>query len=557
MPGAAQELVIGPFSGGINQFSDKSAIADNELEDCINFDIDLDGSLKSRPPVSLLYGTSTVVTIGTPSQYQIILGTYVYNGVRFILFHTRLSGSATTNIVQIYWVDGPNAGTTTDIGTGDGAFSTSIRYEQVIYIIPAPGSSTGGYSYNLPTGIITAIPTMPKGNAAVVYKDTLYIGGGNSTNGSRLYFSALANFASWPGTNFFDINPGDGYTLQDFLIYQDNIILAKNSTTYVLSYDTSPAQAVLKSISTNIGVMGPYSLVSYENSVFFLHYSIVYEMTNYDFTRISTKIPFELDQTIEATSGVFTSSGYKFPIFLSQLGDRLVARFYNRIYVYHLRIKAWTRWHSDDANIQNIGPIYELDRLNSTVVQGWKTYVGCSALWNVPDNIGVGTDHLFSKIFKMEDNYNSTTRENGEINVTPKNISCSIFTKVYDVGLSHRFKRLMHWGVDMVTANNVTGTLFPLSMAYRVTWGQLSQLTWSQLQTWGYPLFAIPSTTQITPVINRVDRRYIRFPKSLRFRLLQFEVQVATQGNTTDGPARLYTITAFISSKQLVPSAVN
>lgn len=555
MPGKVSELQIGPFSGGINQFSDKSAIADNELEDCLNFDIDLDGSLKSRPPWNLLYGLSTPVTIGFPTQYQIILGTYVYNGVRFIIFHTRTENATTNALVQIYWVDGPNAGTTTNLATGDGTFTTSIRYENTVYLIPSPSSSTGGYSYNLSTGVVSAIATMAKGNAAVVYKDTLYIGGGASTNRSRLYFSALADFTNWPGSNFFDINPGDGDALQDFLIYQDNILLAKDNATYVLAYDTIPAQAVLKSVSTTVGVKGPYCLVPYENSVFFLQYATVYEMANYDFTRISTKIPFELDNTIESYPGA--GANYQFPVFLSAVGDRLVARFYNRLYVYHLRIRSWTRWYSKDHNIQNIGPITELDRTNASTVEGWRTYVACSAVDNVMDSTAhVGTN-LISKIFQMKDTYDGTTVELGDLAVASSTIDCSILTKTYDIGISHRFKRLMHWGVDMVTANNVTGTLYPMSMAYRVTWSQLSGYTWSQLKTWGYPLFSPPSAVQISPIINRVDRRYIRFPKSLRFRLLQFKIEVTTVGNTTDGPARLYTITAFVGSKQLVPSGVN
>lgn len=556
MPGAIQELNIGPFSGGINQFSDKSAIADNELEDCINFEVDLDGSLKSRPPWSVLYGLETATTIGFPRQYQLILGTYVYGGVRFILFHTRMNGSSTVATTQIYWVDGVNAGTTSDLSTGDGKFSTSIRYEDTIYIIPAPGSSTGGYSYNLGTGVVTAIASMPKGNAAVVYKDTLYIGGGDTTNRSRLRFSNVADFTTWGGSNFFDINPGDGDTVQDFLIYQDNILIAKDNATYILAYDTSPAQAVVKNINTAVGVKGPHCLVPYENSVFFLQYSTVYEMVNYDFTRISTKIPFELDQTIEHNN-FSDPEGWQFPVFLSNLGDRLLARFYNRLYVYHLRVRSWTRWHSDDTSIQNIGPVTELDRTNANTVQGWKTYVACSALQNVIDKNQVGTDHTYSKIFQMQDTYDPSTVENGQIVSTPVDISCSAVTKVYDIGISHRFKRLMHWGVDMVTARDVTGTLFPLSMAYRVTWAELSTFTWSQLHTWGYPLFTSPSVTQLSPIINRVDRRYIRFPKALRFRLLQFQIDVKTQGNSTDGPARLYTVTAFIGSKQLAPSAVN
>lgn len=557
MPGAIQELVIGPFSGGINQFSDKSAIADNELEDCVNFDIDLDGSLKSRPPWTLLYGNNSN-PLGASSQNQLILGTYVYNGVRFIVFHTN-GDTGTKTSVQIYWVDGINAGTTSDISTTNGTYSTSIRYGDIVYIIPSPGSTGPGYSYNLSTGVVAAVAAMPKGNAAVVYKDSLFIGGGDTgTNKSRLWFSALADFTNWPGTNFFDINPGDGDTLEDFLIYQDNILLTKDNATYVLAYDTTPAQAVLKNINTDIGTKGPRCLVPYENSIFFLQYSTVYEMINYDFARVSTKIPFEFDATIPH-AGSTEFSKWQYPVFLSRVGDRLVARFYNNLYVYHLRIKSWTRWISNDPNIQGIGPIFELDRTNANTVQGWETYVACSAIDNVQDSSGVFVSSVFSKIFQMKDTFDSNSVENGDITpaATPLTIDCFITTKQYDIGISHRFKRLMHWGVDMVTAADVTGILFPMAVNYRIKWSELLTYTWADLHTWGYPLLTVPAVTQISPVANKADRRFIRFSKSLRFRLLQFKVKLSVSGNLTDGPARLYTITAFIGAKELVPAAVN
>ena len=42
MPGAP--IQVGPFVGGLNTFSDATAIADNELTVCENFELDLDGS---------------------------------------------------------------------------------------------------------------------------------------------------------------------------------------------------------------------------------------------------------------------------------------------------------------------------------------------------------------------------------------------------------------------------------------------------------------------------------------------------------------------------------
>lgn len=562
MPGPVQELKIGPFSGGINQFSDKSAIADNELEDCVNFDIDLDGSLKSRSPWSLL--TSTIATDNVslvPNGTARILGTFVYGGYRLV-FYSKFDTVA-GNTVYKYTVDGPSAGTHTAIAglVANSTYSTAIRSEDIIYLIPTPNSALGGASYVLSTGVATQIATMPGGNTALVYKDSLYIGGGTTTTRSRVRFSALANYASWPGTNFFDIDPGAGDGVQDFLLYQDNVLIAKDNGTYVLAYDTNPAQAVVKQINNNIGVKGPYCLVPYENSVFFLQYSTVYEMVNYDFTRVSTKIPFDLDVTIDNPYQMSGGLTWVWPTFISRVGDRLVARFYNRLYVYHLRIRSWTRWETNDPNIKYMGPMFELDRTNSTTVMGWETFISITALNNIMDSsigfISTMPGGYCVKIFKYEDRYESVIRENGNIAVTPVDINCFMLSKVYDIGLSHRFKRLMHWGVDMVTARDVTGTLYPLSIAYRVTWAQLHGLTWAQLQSWGYPTFIIPSTTQIASIISRVDRRYIRFPKSLRFRLLQFKVEVPTQGNTTDGPARVYTITAFIGSKELVPAAVN
>ena len=47
----ASPVRIGPFVGGMNTYSGPSAIADNEAVELLNVDIDLDGAIKSRPPV--------------------------------------------------------------------------------------------------------------------------------------------------------------------------------------------------------------------------------------------------------------------------------------------------------------------------------------------------------------------------------------------------------------------------------------------------------------------------------------------------------------------------
>jgi hypothetical protein len=572
MASSIAELKIGPFSGGINTASDGSAIADNELVDCVNFDVDLDGSLKSRPPWRVLYGIQTSVTDTTaPKCSQTVLGTFVYGGVRFILFTLHIETTTTiTDSVRIYYMDGVNAGNVVQIGTG--RFSRAIRYGDDIYIVPDINTTHGGLKYSLNDGVVTVLATMPTGYSAAVYKDRLWITGrravvtaqNNVTGGSsRLFFSNLGDFTGWPTSQFFDINPGDGDATQELVVYQDNLLIFKDSATYVLAYDTQPTAATLLVVNPDIGVQGPRTVVSYENSVFLQMHNKVYEMANYDFNLISVKMPFEYDTTVPTTAPYGTSSqSFKWPIFISLVGDRLISRFYNRLYIYHTRLRAWTRYESNDTNIHYLGPIVELDSTNAGPVRGWKTFIATSALTLTPDSFSFdGTENnwfRYTKLFIMEDRYEESNTEFGNtLDTTPVDIDLDIKTKIYDIGVSHRFKRLFHWGVDVITGKDVTGILTPFSIEYRVTWETLHNYHWHDLQTWGYPLYGNPATTQIQPVESGLYRRFIRFPKSLRFRLLQFQVQMMTSGSTVDGPARLYSLTAFIASKQLVPKTFN
>lgn len=553
-----QELKLGPFAGGINAYSDQSAIADNEMVDCINFDIDLDGSLKSRPPWTLYKSITTTIATGTtpPNSDQLILYSGTYGAVRFAIIQSNHSG---TDNVYIQYFDGVNAGTLSLIAAG--LYSKAVRYDDFIYIVPLGTTSLGtGQRYALSSGATTTIANMPNGYSAVVYKDRLWISGRrNIPNNSRLFFCAIGDFTSWPTTNFFDINPGDGDAMQDMTVYQDNLVCFKDSATYVLSYDTNVAGAVLQMVNADIGVTGPRCVVNYENSVFVLKYNQVYEMVNYDFTRVSVKVPFEFDNLVP--SG-FTGQDWRYPICMSLVGDRLICSFYNRTYVYHLRLRAWTKYQSNDVNINYLGPIVLLDNTNVSARQGFNTYIATSSLAKNIDNSGPGISSAWKsyfKLFMMEDRYSNSAVENGESAppATPVNISLKAVTKAFDVGVSHRFKRLTQWGADVITSRSVTGTVYPFSVSYQVTWAQLHSTQWHNLNTWQYPLFAVPSTVQAISTSAGIARRYIKFPKALRFRLVQFQIDMVTIGNTTDGPARLYSVTMFMSGKAVVPSAVS
>lgn len=554
---AVHELHIGPYAGGINRYSDISAINESEMADCINFDISLDGSLQSRPPWRLLYQDNAATTPSstvTPS-FQLILGSYTYNGVRQVFFYSDTINTGTPGF-GIYFFDGVNAGTVQLIAAG--RFSKSVRYGDKVYLIPDLNHvDDNGIEYDLTTGIATSAP-LKRGYSCVIYKDRLWITGRRGlTPESRLFFSDPGNMKSFQSTSFFDINPGDGDATQDLVVYQDNLIIYKDSATYVLTFDTNPAQAALQMVNADVGVSGPRCVIPYENSIFVMQYNQVYEMVNYDFTRISVKIPFEYDATLPDTT-----SGYawKDPIWLGRIGDRLIARFYNRLYVYHLRLRAWTRWESKDTNIQYIGYVLLVDNTNTGLRRGFNSYVATSSLNAQQDSVNIGAVtgwNKYQKLFIMDDRYENTFVENGNSILVANDISCSMQTKAFDLGYTHRFKHLMSWGIDVITGRDTTGIAIPFAVVYSATWQQLANYQWHQLNTWQYPLLQIPSNTVTQPIGAGLNRRFIRFPKSLRFRLIQFQVNMVTTGNTVDGPARMYSVTALVSARQLAPKAVN
>jgi hypothetical protein len=554
---AIHELEFGPFSGGINTYSDPSKIQDNEVVDAVNFDFSLDGSFTSRPPWDVLYAEKISGITGSvnPECTQVVIGSFVYGGIRFVIFTSNHIGGDWASYV--YYLEGPNEGTIAKIG--DGRHGKAHRYANRIYLVPFDQDSQGmGLEYILSSGLTNVISGMPVGYASVVYKDRLWVSGRrNVPNNSRLLFSELGNFASWNNSiNFFDVAPGDGDAVHELAIYQDNIVIFKDNATYILTYDQGPPQAVLQVINTEIGAMGPYCVGTYENSIFILKYNEVYQMSNYDFARVNLKLPFEFDET---TVG---NADWDISFWLSVVGDRLVVRFFNRLYIYNLRLQAWTRWESEDPSIHYLGPIITLDNTNTNLRRGVNRFVAGSSLTRNIDSDGPGSSgnwNKYIKLFFMEDQYSDTAIENGNV-ISPEessDINLSLTTKQFGFGLSHRFKRLTHWGVDVFTSKEVSGTLIPFTIAYQTTWGELEAIPWEQLQSWQYPLTELPSISQIVPAGAGIHSRYIRFPTSIRFRLLQFKVELKTKGNTIDGPVVFYSITAFLAPKQLLSKAVN
>lgn len=523
MPGIPIQL--GPFVGGLNTESDPSSIADNELVECVNMELDLDGSLISRPPI-----TTTTNDDGWTDRI------YLAGTVR-IGSDTYIIGSNADGTWQF-------TGGTWTLITDTMSTATVLQYNDVAYLIPFPGHSsialakwtpTGGFSDVSPSNLKTMMSSNSDygGCSLAIYKGRMFItpGPGKDDNTSRLIFSDPGDPETFSATTqFIDVNPGDGQRLMDMAVFEDNLILFKEDSTYVLSFTSTPSDAELLLLNQDIGVSWNRCVVPYENSLFIYHRQKVYEIRNYNFQCVNIRVPHELDTTAPSTRTDI--------IVFNRFGERLIIRLGNNIYVYGLRTKTWSTWESADDSLHNFGNLVHY------LTSSEDSYYAGSSL------------DADTNVFLLKDEYSSTTEKNG---TTAVDISCSVKTKDYDFGTPYKHKRLMWWGADIVSPMPITGTLEPVTSIFQPTWGMLKNqsMTWDDLLTWG----ATNTTpTVITTVANsgrRTDRLYIRFPKGCRFRKVNFTIDIDTDGSTLEGPIKLYTLTFIGNEKSFVVQDVN
>lgn len=513
MASAGQSLRIGPFRGGLNTASDPTAIADTELADCVNFDIDIDGSLTSRPPVtSLLDGPRSGETVD-------MLGYFVSDtGTAYLLASTD----------EHIWYFG--SGTWVQIATGR-KIRAMVQYNGLAWLIADHASANDGGSWDPPAvfgdpGTFTAIATMPRGGAAAIYKERLFIAPGPhaNSNTSRLFFSALADPTSWPGSNFIDISPGDGQKLLDIFVVSSNMYLFKNDSTYVYTYDSAPDKGVVNTLSKTIGVSYTGCVDQYEDVLYIYHEDFVYELINYKYTKLNIKVNFSADLT--------GSTVYHQANALSVVGDRIVVRYFDKVYVFSTKTRTWSRWVTTRVFSRLI---QEPRPSNTTALQ---RYVSGSAIEDTR------ATYVFQEGFDVS---------------ASESMTCSVTTKVFDFDTPDKFKKLYWWGIDIISSGTVTGTVVPVVYTFNVTWGSLISQTWGAMTafTWAQPSTVAPQIVDVQNTAGSVSRKFLKFLKAIRFRSVFFQISLTADGTTATSPVKIFTLNPVIGIRQAVPKEIN
>lgn len=523
MPG--QELRLGPFIGGLNLFSDPSAVADTEMVTCINYEVGIDGSLLSRPPITVHQSSPPSAT----SNMKILLladlaGTFYLIG---------------SNGQGVY----KSTGGAWTLISGTISSDAAIQYNDKVWFFPKAGAANGGATWDGTT--FTTLTTLPGASSAITFKERAWIvpGINATTNTARLQYSLTADPSSWNtgDATFVDINPGDGHKLIDIITYQDNLILFKEDSTYVFAFDIVPSSSSLKKVNNTIGASGYNCVVPFENSVFVFHRNSIYEIINYHWTKVNIKVPPVYDNSVP------TGGSYVLPYFITIFGDRLLFRYYRKLYSFGLRTRTWSEFQfSTTNNEQWLGPLVK-----------WPSSSG--GIYNLDVYYGGSSINNDIKTFKLQNGYDSSTTESAPITCTmqTKNFDSAYGRRYRIFSFGQRFKKMHWWGADVVTSQSVTGTATPVVTNFEVTWTQAKQYTWAQLNTWGQPLLTIPGTTTTWANPGSNARHFVKFMKSLRYRQVNFQIIMTTDGTLNTGPARLFGILNVMEVKQVVTEGSN
>jgi len=507
----AEGILLGPFTGGLNLASDPASVQDLDLTICQNMELDLDGALRNRYPfedlTATMPGTGIMKLLGiytAPAGANYLLGS---NGNNSTYYFTG------TGWVQI---------------TSSLAAAAMVQYKGKAWLIADPNTSQNGGSWD-PVAGFAAVPGIPRGRTIETNKERLWVGPGVgvATNGARMTYSAVGAPTTWPDTpttpggGYFNVNDGDGQNIVNIIVYYSDILIFKERSTYRFTFNTDPGQGTLSRLSDTVGSAGQFATISYEGLIYVLFDDKVYSLTNYNFDRVSIKVPLVSSNP---------SLSLRDPYILSHWNDKLIVQYHSDTFVYSLRTQTWSTWVSS-----KVGTLGRVISLPASSFEPDRAYL-------------MSNDVANYKLYRVS----------AEDAIVTETLDCRVRTKHYDYQSPGTFKKLAFWGADVISKVSVTGKVAPVVYAVPVTWGDIQHIHWGDLGTWGRLLDTVIDVTDTASISSTVgERKFIRYIKALRFRQVYFEVQFVTDGSFSQAPVKLFTLTTYVTDKQHVPWKVN
>lgn len=514
MASTSEPIQIGPFVGGLNTYSDPTAVEDNQVVQCINFEPDLDGSLVSRPPVM---ATLATLPLGATGNVRLLGTFYGPAGTPYVIASDGLSST-------YYYT-----GTSWSLITNTLAAQAMVQFNDKAWMLAPAGSANPGGSWS-PGGTFTAEPNMPKGDSIVALKNRLWVAVGREadSNGTRMYFSkVLGQTPFWQvAPDFIDVGSGDGQNIVSLLVYFNNLVIFRTRSIYTFQYTSDPSSGVISQIVPGVGLNDARSATVSDDRVYFMYQDRAYEFYNNRARQINIQVPFKSRNRV----GIYS------PYSVSMFNNRVMFQYWDATFVYHLKTQTWTTWESIEHSA--FGQFYELERTSDArraIVFGARAVptggTRAAPTLVVEDTVGSAHEHMI----------------------------CTLQTKNYDYEASSVYKRLFWWGANAVFRGEVRAIATPITYNYSITWGQLLSTTWSKLldYTWGQPLSGtLEIQTDQQTAGSGSMRKFVKFLKGARFRQINFKVVFDTDGSIGTAPVRLFSLMTYVRAKEKVSKTV-
>lgn len=505
MPGTPVQL--GPFTEGMNNEDEETTIGDNQLADVVNFELDNDGSLYSRP--------AFVLDADTPvaGEFADLLGYYVRNdGATF--------GVYVTNVKT--WLYDVELKTWSEIWANRA--SGFAQYDNKVVL--ASTSVAGGY---WEAGVFTSTPTMPLAADIVFYQERFWAFGAQGTaNQTRVWFSNVTSLGVPPtsiwdwtvATDYFEVNKGDGQWVTGLLADTNALVIFRNRSTWRLSFSGAPLKTgTLTALNRTIGADNNVSFVAYESYYLVLNQGSLYQFINWQFYPLNTKrVRFQVGAS-DASLRRSTA--------LSIFNHRAIVWYYGSTYVYSLNTNTWSRWES-----VVLAPYRVVTIPSASFAGDVRAALASGGLTTSPK----GT-------YRIRDEMLAGT--------VGEQMTCSIRTKSYSFNEAAQHKRLFYWTFEVRSAIGATGWAVPsvIPEGGNVTTDDMDLVTTDVLDAGSVdnPLIIVPTfESEVTFPTQSPTRALIKAGQDNRFLRIRFEIFLECDGTSRTSAARIYSITPYL-----------
>lgn len=257
---------------GIFYTNDPASLGEGFLADCRDFFVSTsENELLARPgwvnlaQSGMPYGVDWMTIYRTSARNEIVCANRTTN-----LMYTQNQN----NLVTTY--------NSVDFGSTEMA----VQYNDNLYILNFAG---GIYKYDGNT--VSTVASTPNLSYGVIFKDRLFGNHPRGSNPSRVYYCDSTDLTSWPGANFFDVNPGDGAFVECSYPINDRLLVFKNNKTYALIFSSAdPAYWTLQLISPTVGCISRHSVKDINGLVYFASNDGIYRTDGYTLEPVSRAI---------------------------------------------------------------------------------------------------------------------------------------------------------------------------------------------------------------------------------------------------------------------------